>query len=197
MEFLMDFVLLAMTAITLENAIFTRALGIGKTVFTVHRGRQILVYGGMVTLLTMLSSVAGYWLTELLTAMGWSSSYRSIVYIVGMSLVYIICHFALSLLPKRISSRANGYLSLAAFNCAVLGSVMLSAMQSYTFPQYLGFGFGTGVGFTIAYWLVVEGRRRTELSALPRSFRGFPAMVLYIGIMSLAFYGLSGHQLPL
>lgn len=197
MEFLIDFILLAMTAITLENAIFTRALGIDKTVFTVNRGKQILVYGGMVTVVTMLSSMVGYWLTELLASMGWSSFYRSIIYLVGMSLVYIACHFGLMLLPKRIASRANGYLSLASFNCAVLGSVMLSAMQSYTFAQYMGFGFGTGVGFTAAYWLVVEGRRRIELSALPRSFRGFPSMVLYIGIMSLAFYGLSGHQLPL
>ena len=197
MDFFMDFILLAMTAITLENAIFTRALGIGKTVFTVHRGRQILVYGGMVTVITMLSSMAGYWMTGLMTSLGWASSYRSIIYLVGMAAIYAACHFAIGLLPKRISSRANGYLSLATFNCAVLGSVMLSAMQSYSFAQYMGFGFGTGVGFTAAYWLVVEGRERTELSTLPRAFRGFPAMVLYIGIMSLAFYGLSGHQLPL
>lgn len=197
MEFLTEFIILAMTAITLENAIFTRALGIGKTVFTVHRGRQILVYGGMVTIMTMLSTMAGYWLSGMLAEWKWASAYRSIVYLIGMSVIYVICHYALMLLPKRISSRANGYLSLAAFNCAVLGSVMLSAVQSYTFAQSMGFGFGTGVGFTIAYWLVVEGRKRSELSALPRSFRGFPAMVLYIGIMSLAFYGLSGHQLPL
>ena len=71
MDFFMDFILLAMTAITLENAIFTRALGIGKTVFTVHRGRQILVYGGMVTVITMLSSMAGYWMTGLMTWWGW------------------------------------------------------------------------------------------------------------------------------
>ena len=150
MEFLTEFIALAMTAITLENAIFT-----------------------------------------------WAVSYRSIVYLMGMTVIYVICHFALMLLPKRISSRANGYLSLATFNCAVLGSVMLAAMQSYTFAQYMGFGFGTGIGFTVAYWLVVEGRKRTELSSLPKSFRGGPAMILYIGIMSLAFYGLSGHQLPL
>jgi electron transport complex protein RnfA len=114
-----------------------------------------------------------------------------------ISAVYVVAYQLMKLLPKTFQSRFGSFLSLAIFNCAVFGSIMLSSAQMLNFAKYVGFGFGTGVGFTIAYLMVSEGRRRLELSSVPRAFRGFPITLMYIGILSLAFYGLTGHQLPL
>lgn len=197
MEFFGDFIAMALIAISLENAIFTRALGVGKSMFTVQRTRQILAYGGVVTLMTTVVSMICSPLSELAVVKTWTSLYRSILYLAVLSVVYVLCHLLFTRLPKPFSTLTGGFLPLAFFNCAMFGSVMLSSVQSYNFAQYVGFGFGTGAGFTIAYLLVSEGRRRIELSNVPRAFRGFPAAIMYIGILSLAFYGLAGHQLPL
>ena len=59
-----------------------------------------------------------------------------------------------------------------------------------------GFAFGSGAGYTLALLLISEGRKRIALSDVPRAFRGLPVALIYIGILSLAIYGLIGHQLP-
>lgn len=84
----------------------------------------------------------------------------------------------------------------AAFSCAVLGTILIAFSGGYGFVKTVGFAFGSGIGYTAALLLVREGRRRIALSDVPRAFRGLPIMLLYIGILSLAIYGLIGHQLP-
>ena len=197
MEFFRDFILMALVALSLENAIFTRALGISKSVFTVQRTRQIIVYGAIVTVMTTITSMICAPISEMNLIRSWPSLYRSILYLVILSAVYVLTHLLFTRLPKPFQSLTGGFLPLAFFNCAMFGSIMLSSAQVLNFGQFVGFGFGTGAGFTIAYLMVSEGRRRLELSSIPRAFRGFPITIMYIGILSLAFYGFTGHQLPL
>ena len=197
MEFLGDFILMALTALSLENAIFTRALGISKSVFTVQRTRQIIAYGMIVTVMTTITSMICAPVSEMDVIRSWTSLHRSILYLVILTVVYVLTHLLFSHLTKGFQALTGSYLPLAFFNCAMFGSIMLASAQMMNFAQFVGFGFGTGAGFTIAYLMVSEGRRRLELSSVPRAFRGFPITIMYIGILSLAFYGLTGHQLPL
>ncbi len=102
---------------------------------------------------------------------------------------------------------------LLLLNCAVLGSILVvfrsgeTILKSYNFipassvgyttlVQTLGFCIGSGIGYTAALILVNEGRRRLSLSDVPKAFKGLPATLLYVGIFSLAIYGLTGHSLP-
>ena len=78
----------------------------------------------------------------------------------------------------------------------MLGTILIAFSGGYGFVKTVGFAFGSGIGYTAAPLLVREGRRRIALSDVPRAFRGLPIMLLYIGILSLAIYGLIGHQLP-
>ena len=75
-------------------------------------------------------------------------------------------------------------------------SLLIAFSGSYGLVQTVGFALGSGIGYTLAILLLCEGRRRIALSDVPRAFRGMPVMLLYAGILSLAIYGLIGHQLP-
>ena len=54
---------------------------------------------------------------------------------------------------------------------------------------------GTGVGVTLALVLLDVANQNIAMSRVPRIFRGLPILLLYIGILSLAFYGLIGHPI--
>ena len=43
-----------------------------------------------------------------------------------------------------------------------------------------------------AVLVVDEGRRRLRSKDIPHIFRGLPSVLIYIGILSLAIYGLVG-----
>jgi len=57
------------------------------------------------------------------------------------------------------------------------------------------FGLGAGIGFTLATFFISVAYDYLYSAAIPRAFRGFPILLIYIGLLSLAFYGLVGHQL--
>ena len=85
---------------------------------------------------------------------------------------------------------------MACFNTAVIGAALIAVQGILTFTHVLGFAVGSAIGFSIALFLVEEGQRVLSLRQIPKAFRGLPITLLYIGILSLAFYGLIGHQLP-
>ena len=47
-------------------------------------------------------------------------------------------------------------------------------------------------GLLAAVLVVDEGRRRLRSKDIPHIFRGLPSVLIYIGILSLAIYGLVG-----
>ena len=77
-------------------------------------------------------------------------------------------------------------------HCCVLGTLLVAASQNYNLLQSIGFGFGSGVGYLVAVLVVDEGRRRLRSKDIPHIFRGLPSVLIYIGILSLAIYGLVG-----
>lgn len=90
--------------------------------------------------------------------------------------------------PRCLPRTAAG----ATFNCCVLGTLLVAASQNYNLLQSIGFGFGSGVGYLVAVLVVDEGRRRLRSKDIPHIFRGLPSVLIYIGILSLAIYGLVG-----
>ena len=95
------------------------------------------------------------------------------------------------LLPKSRDA-CREQLPGATFNCCVLGTLLVAASQNYNLLQSIGFGFGSGVGYLVAVLVVDEGRRRLRSKDIPHIFRGLPSVLIYIGILSLAIYGLVG-----
>ena len=73
-----------------------------------------------------------------------------------------------------------------------MGSEMCIRDRNYNLLQSIGFGFGSGVGYLVAVLVVDEGRRRLRSKDIPHIFRGLPSVLIYIGILSLAIYGLVG-----
>ena len=72
------------------------------------------------------------------------------------------------------------------------GHCVAAVGQNYNLLQSIGFGFGSGVGYLVAVLVVDEGRRRLRSKDIPHIFRGLPSVLIYIGILSLAIYGLVG-----
>ena len=85
-------------------------------------------------------------------------------------------------------------LPMATFNSAVLGVMLLTATQGFSWVQTMGFALGSGVGYMMAVVIVTEGQRKLRSRSVPAAFKGLPVTLLYIGILSLAIYGFTGHR---
>ena len=196
MTFFLEFTSLALTAVFLENVIFSRALGTSRMLGVLKRRSDILAFGITVTCITLLAAALSYPMGILLQGYEVKSYFRPLAYVLCVAAVYLAVYTGTKHFLPKLFLRIGRHLTFASFNCAVLGSIFLSANQSFTFAKSLGFGFGSGLGFTLATLLVAEGSRRLLLCDVPKSFRGFPILLIYIGLVALSLYGLVGHQLP-
>lgn len=196
MTFLLEFGTLALTAIFLENVIFSRALGTSRMLGVLKRRPDLFRFGLLLTGITVLSSCLSYPVSLALRTYEVKSYFRPFVYLAVVTLVYVAVYWVARQYLPRFFARISPHLTFATFNCAVLGTIFLAADQNYSFAKWVGFGLGSGLGFTFASLLVREGTRRLALCDVPKAFRGFPLQLMYLGLVALAMYGLVGHQLP-
>lgn len=187
--------LLAFTAAMVENVIFSRALVTRKMLFLKNR-EEILTFSGVVTVMILISGSLCY-LADILVLYprGISLYIRSALYVVILAAV----HTAMILIASRMAgewyARARNVLLMAGYNVAVLGTILLCSFNRYGLPERLAYFVGTGVGVTLALVLLDVASQSIAMSRIPKVFRGLPIMLLYIGILSLAFYGLIGHPI--
>lgn len=196
MRFLAEFTTLAMTAIFLENVVFSRALGTSRMLNNLKVGKNLIGFGVLLSIMTTLSSIATYFINAFFKEKELKFYYRPFFFVLAITIIYVCVYLAMKKFFPVLYKKYGELLTFATFNCALLGSVFLSADQNFNLTKTLGFGFGSGIGFTIATLMVYEGKRRLVLSDIPKSFRGFPITLMYLGMVALAMYGLVGHQLP-
>ena len=195
MEQFMLFFSSMLTAVAMENAIFTRGLGLGKYALFMETPKRGILYGVLTTWMLTVSSVfvalANYALNDHPLVM----YLRAPSFFVCVGVVYAVTYFICRAAFKELFAVIVLALPLCTFNTAVFGALYITAMQGYSFLQVVGYALGTGIGYTMAVFIIYFARKRLALSPIPRSFKGLPILLIYIGILSLALYGLTGHGL--
>ena len=192
----LGFFAMAITALAIENALFFRVLGFNKYVLFLKSPKEGLWYGGTFTVLLLLSAPLvslGYFLL-------WGVSYANYLWaplhFVCVALVFLLVFFGTRRFLPGIFEKIRDILPITAFNTALFGVFYVSAQGSYPFAQTMGYALGTGAGYTMAVLIVYYARKRLAMNPTPRSFRGLPILLIYIGLFSLALYGLIGQGSP-
>ena len=194
----MDFLIAMMTAAFVENAVFSRAL-VGERIWVSGRRLiQSVSFVGMVTLLTTILSVAVWGIHELPIPTAVRSFFDPLVILLLVILLYLVVYHLLRVaVSEERYCQITAMLPRAAFSAVTIGALLIIGTKQLSWLEAIGCGLGAGVGFAVAVFLIAWGDRRLRLSDLPKSFQGLPARLLYLGILSLAFYGLLGHPVVL
>lgn len=179
-----------------ENIIFTRALGTSWLLYLLKNPKDLWICSGLLAVITTLSGAMGYPFRGFAEGSDYSYILIPMLYIACTAVVYIAVYFALKPILKERFDAIESKLGAAAFNCAVLGSLLIPANQRFDIAKTLGYGLGMSAGFVLAVLIIGYGIKRLETKKVPKVFRVLPIMLIYLGLLSLAFYGLTGHQLP-
>ncbi len=198
--FLCEMAACALIAIFLENTIFTRALGTSSILLMLRKKFNIFLFGVIMTIITLISSLGTALIKPMLDGVEYERYILPLAYVLIIGVVYIFTLIFCAKFLKKQMPQIRPLIHLSAFNCAVLGALLLSTNSSiariHSAAGIVGFGLGSGIGFTLAAYLISLAYDRLNSDKIPKAFRGFPITMIYIGILSLAFYGLVGHELP-
>ncbi len=84
------------------------------------------------------------------------------------------------------------FLPLSTVNCAILGVGLFMVNFALPFVESVSFGFGAGIGWTLAIVLMAGLRKKMDYSNIPPAFRGVAITMIVTGVMALAFVGFAG-----
>lgn len=193
MEVFLKMISAALVAIFAQNSIFERALGVNVLLYASRRKEHMFGFAAAITYTTTASS-AIIWIFDSL--MRENESYRilmPLLYILVIAVVYIATLALIWWLMPKVFRSLKKYVHLSVFNCSVIGALFLNSQQGGDLLSYVGYGLGTGIGFLIAAYLLYTAAGRLNSPLVPAAFRGYPGMLVYVGILSLAFYAFTGY----
>lgn len=148
---------------------------------------------GMATTFVMVMAATSTWLVYTYILVKHNLvflEYVSFILIIA-SLVQFVEMFIRKASPQLY--RALGiFLPLITTNCAVLGLTLFMVLRKYGFIEAAVFGFGSGVGFTLALVIMAGIREELEYADISAYLKGPGITLILAGMLALAFMGFSG-----
>ncbi len=188
----MNYLLILVAAVIVNNFVLSYFVGICPFIGVSKRLDSALSMGIAVTFVMTLTSITTWLITHFILIRLSMPYLEYVAYILVIaSLVQFVEMFIKKTLPSLY--RALGiFLPLITTNCAILFVALIQAMRSYGFLESIVFGFGAGVGFTLAIVIMAGIREQLDLADIPAPFRGAAITLITAGVLALAFMGFSG-----
>jgi electron transport complex protein RnfA len=180
------------SALLVQNFVLYYFLGICPFLGVSKKIDSALSMGLAVTFVMSITAVVS-WLINNLILIPYDLGYLQIVsfILVIASLVQLVEMFIRKISPPLYQALGI-YLPLITTNCAIMGLALIAALNEYSFVETVIFGFGSGLGFTLAIVLMAGIREQLDLSDVPEPLKGAGIALIVAGIMALAFNGFIG-----
>jgi len=188
----MELVAIFISAILINNFVLYYFLGICPFL-GVSKKIDSAISMGLAVTFVMTITAAVSWIINHWILIPHELDYLKIVsfILVIASLVQLVEMFIRKISPPLYQALGI-YLPLITTNCAIMGLALLAALRDYGFAETVIFGFGSGLGFTLAIIIMAGIREQLDLADVPGALKG-PAIALIVaGIMALAFMGFVG-----
>ena len=193
MEVITKIVGAAMISIFVQNAIFERAFGSNVAIYASRKNSHVIGFTLGITAMTTIASAISYFIDGAILGTEYGFLFLPLIYVGIISVLYILTLLLFWRVFPKLFARIKKYVHLSVFNCTVIGALFLNSNFGNDIWSYIGYGFGTGIGFFLASLLLNVARDKLDSERIPKVFRGYPVMLIYIGVVSLAFYALVGY----
>jgi len=192
MSYLVDILLLMLTAVLVENYIFSKFLGVCPFLGVSDKPDTALGMGFAVMFVMTISSAAT-WVVYYGILVPFGLEYlETIAFILIIAALVQFIEMFLKKFVPALYGALGIYLPLITTNCAVLGAALLNIQNGYDFVQSLAYGFSSAAGFTLAIVIFAGVRVRLTFSEPPKCFKGIPLAMIAAGLIAMAFSGFSG-----
>ncbi|MCL1829798.1 MAG: hypothetical protein FWG21_00030 [Oscillospiraceae bacterium] len=190
-----DYLLIILAAITIENVVFTRAMGLSRVISLVDNVRSTVIFCILLSLTTALSSVIYYSIYHsYIDRIENATIFRVLILVLVMSVIYLLVFItAIKIIPYEHIGKAAEAMPTATFNSMVFGVIMLSSIEQMTLSETIVYSIGSSIGYTLAIIYVVEGQRKLQSRDIPAAFKGLPVTLLYLAGLAMAIYSLTGR----
>ncbi|MBW7572874.1 Rnf-Nqr domain containing protein [Caproiciproducens faecalis] len=195
MNTFVQILLTALMAVTSENILFAGGIGFSRVLRAAHRPKMLGMYSLFISVFTLISMVAAYFLSPLLAQSDTLTVLRPSLLAFCSAAAYLAAALLLKTFSPQFFRKYGQILSPSAINTVVLSMPYVLKSFKLTLPNAVGFALGTGAAFFLAAMIFSRAPESCENPDMPKAFSGLPATLIYIGILSMAFAGFTGGKL--
>ena len=195
MKMISDLLITALFTVFIQNLVLSSGLGMSEAIRVSTKpgtfGRFALMISGFSVVTSVICSLIN-------TVSGFASlpfAGKAAVYAGVLAGVYLIVALVLKII-FRVSDKLLGTFGIAALNTLVFAVPFINESAAYSFADAVGSGIGAGIAFVLAAALIGKGSQALSRNeSIPEAFRGTPSMLIYVGLLSLAFAGFADSTL--
>lgn len=182
--------LTALLALTAENLLFSGGVGFSRALRAARRPSSAGFFALFVTLFSLCSALVGNWLSPYFISSQWVL-YPAVLTAAAGVTYFIVAGFLHAFAKKFYEAHAQ-ILAQAAANTIVLAIPYVQQMFRFSLPETVGYALGTGIAFFFAVLILEQAMKTCSNPDMPQAFAGLPGVLVYVGILSMAFAGFSG-----
>lgn len=165
-----------------SNVLFTKLLGTDILYFAKKNKKSFLVLATYISIFTLICSMITFFTDKFVA--GYLIALVDIAIVITL---YIIGFGISKLFGSKAFSLYKGYMHFGAINTAVMGILFFNTNTS-DFKNHMIFAVESVFGLFIAIWMINMVYDFLSSKDVPKCFRGYPALLIYTGIVSMALY---------
>ena len=187
-----ELILIFIAAVLVDNFVLKYFLGICPFLGVSGRLHSAISMGFATTFVMSISAPVAWAINySVLDKLGLPFLRYVCFIIVIASLVQFVEMFIKRFFPA-LHQAMGIYLPLITTNCAILFMALYIVLRQYTLLQSIIFGFGAGVGFTLAITIMAGIREEIRFYDVPKCLEGPGITLITAGILALIFIGFGG-----
>lgn len=188
----MEYILIIISAIFINNVVLAQFLGICPFLGVSNKVNTALGMTGAVTFVIVLATMVTYLIqTYVLDKLG-IGFMQTITFILVIASLVQMVEIILKKVSQPLYQALGIFLPLITTNCAVLGVAILVIKKEYNLIEGVVYGASTAIGFGLALIILAGIREQLELADVPKGMKGVPVSLVIAGILALAFMGFTG-----
>ena len=197
----MVYFLIIISAIFVNNIVFSQFLGICPFLGVSKRINTAVGMGAAVTFVLTLATIVTYLLQKYVLVEFGLEFLQTILFILVIAALVQMIEIVLKKISPSLYQALGVFLPLITTNCCILGVAILVADGTWAAKvpgaeadmlQGTVFAFATAIGFALALVLFAGIREQLAMNKVPKAMEGTPIALLTAGLLAMAFMGFSG-----
>ncbi len=188
----MEYVLIFITAIFVNNVVLAQFLGICPFLGVSKKISTAAGMGAAVTFVLTLATIVTYLVQKFVLDPFGLAYLQTIAFILIIAALVQMVEIVLKKVSPALYQALGVFLPLITTNCCILGVAILVIQNDYDLLTGVIYAISTAIGFALAMIVFAGLREQLSMVKLPKAMDGMPIALVTAGLLAMAFMGFSG-----
>ena len=188
----MEYILIFITAIFVNNVVLSQFLGICPFLGVSKKVETATGRGAAVAFVLVIATIVTYLIQKFVLDAFGLQYLQTIAFILVIAALVQMVEIVLKKVSPALYQALGVFLPLITTNCCILGVAILVIQNDFDLLTGVIYALATAIGFALAMILFAGIREQLSLVNIPKGMDGMAIALVTAGLLAMAFMGFSG-----